>query len=61
MTTPSNRSTDNNSGAPEDRKAWAIPTIERQGSVAELVQQTKISGGDDNSGARRSVPAPPKQ
>lgn len=41
------------------RKAWTPPVSERRGSVADLVQQVKVSGGDDSSGGRRLRLGPP--
>jgi hypothetical protein len=38
------------------RKAWTAPVSEPRGSVADLVQIAKVSGGDDSSGGKRSVP-----
>ena len=37
----------------ETRKAWVPPSTERRGSVAELVQACKKSGGNDSSGKAR--------
>lgn len=36
------------------RKQWARPTVERQGSVTELVQISKQSGTHDCSGKKRN-------
>jgi hypothetical protein len=33
-----------------EKKPWVRPTLERRGTVAELVQITKKSGGNDFSG-----------
>ena len=38
----------------EARKTWVVPSTERRGSVAELVQACKISGGNDSSGKARA-------
>ena len=42
--------------AGSDRRRWTAPVSEPRGSVADLVQIAKVSGGDDSSGGKRLVP-----
>jgi hypothetical protein len=44
--------------AKQNRKPWTTPTVERQGSVDELVQIAKQSGDSDCSGTKRGGPPP---
>lgn len=36
------------------QEAWSVPTIERRGSVADLVQIAKVSGHADTGNTKRN-------
>ena len=57
MHTPTSGSVNKDDGrTPQPRQSWATPSIERRGSVADLVLATKLSGGDDSSGNKHQDP-----
>jgi hypothetical protein len=58
MATQKHRNEDTVTATPakQARKPWITPTIERQGSVDELVQIVKQSGDFDCSGTKRNGP-----
>jgi hypothetical protein len=43
-------------GEQPERAAWQPPTITAVGTIAELVQQVKVSGNQDAGGRRRHGP-----